>query len=57
MANTSKGGARMPTTAKGYPVSSGYMGLVNGVYMLFACETDYIEYLEAHESDNDSDTE
>ena len=47
----------MPTTAKGYPVSSGYMGLVNGIYMLFANEADYIEYLEARESDNDSDTE
>ena len=30
---------------KGYVTSSGYMGLVNGRYMLFATEADYIEYL------------
>ena len=30
---------------KGYPVPSGYMGLVNGRYMLFATEHDYYEYL------------
>ena len=30
---------------KGYPVPSGYMGLVNGRYMLFATERDYYEYL------------
>lgn len=30
---------------KGYPVPSGYMGLVNGSYMLFATESDYYEYL------------
>ena len=32
---------------KGYnSVESGYMGLVDGRYMLFACEADYLEYLE-----------
>lgn len=31
---------------KGYAVESGYMGYVNGVYMLFASETDYVDYLE-----------
>lgn len=31
---------------KGYSVESGYMGYVNGEYMLFASETDYIDYLE-----------
>jgi hypothetical protein len=31
---------------KGYTVSSGYMGLVNGIYILFASETEYIEYME-----------
>ena len=31
---------------KGYAVESGYMGYVNGEYMLFASETDYIDYLE-----------
>lgn len=31
---------------KGYPISEGYMGYVNGEYMLFACEADYKEYME-----------
>ncbi len=31
---------------KGYVVNNGYMGLVNGNYMLFASEDDYIDYLE-----------
>lgn len=31
---------------KGYTVESGYMGFVNGCYMLFASETDYEEYIE-----------
>ncbi len=31
---------------KGYQTSEGYMGLVDGVYMLFACETDYEEYMD-----------
>jgi len=31
---------------KGYYVSDGYMGLINGTYMLFANETDYLESLE-----------
>lgn len=30
---------------KGYVVESGYMGYVNGEYMLFANETDYREYM------------
>lgn len=30
---------------KGYVVESGYMGYVNGTYMLFANEEDYREYL------------
>lgn len=30
---------------KGYYTSSGYMGYVDGNYMLFATETDYIEYV------------
>ena len=30
---------------KGYSVESGYMGLVDGHYMLFACEEDYRDYL------------
>lgn len=29
---------------KGYPVGSGYMGFVNGKWMLFATENEYIEY-------------
>lgn len=31
---------------KGYVVSNGYMGMVNGEYLLFADETDYLEYME-----------
>lgn len=31
---------------KGYFVSEGYMGMVEGRYMLFASEKDYREYLE-----------
>jgi hypothetical protein len=31
---------------KGYTVESGYMGYVNGIYMLFASETDYIDYMQ-----------
>lgn len=30
---------------KGYYTDAGYMGLVNGKYMLFASETDYIEFV------------
>lgn len=31
---------------KGYYTDSGYMGYVNGIYMLFATESDYIEFVE-----------
>ena len=31
---------------KGYTVESGYMGYVNGEYMLFASETDYVDYMQ-----------
>jgi len=30
---------------KGFTVESGYMGLVNGTYILFASESDYREYI------------
>ena len=30
---------------KGYYTSYGYMGYVEGVYKLFATESDYIEYV------------
>lgn len=30
---------------KGYEVASGYMGYVDGVYMLFASEYEYIEFM------------
>lgn len=30
---------------KGYYISYGYMGYVNGHYILFATESDYIEYV------------
>lgn len=31
---------------KGYFVSEGYMGYVDGEYQLFADERDYVEYIE-----------
>lgn len=31
---------------KGYSVTEGYMGFVNGKYMLFASESDYRDYME-----------
>ena len=31
---------------KGFSVSDGYMGYVDGRYMLFASEDDYREYLD-----------
>lgn len=31
---------------KGYFVDGGYMGYVDGSYMLFAGEEDYFEYME-----------
>lgn len=30
---------------KGYITQSGYMGFVEGTYMLFASEDDYMDYL------------
>lgn len=30
---------------KGYAVADGYMGCVDGTYMLFASEADYMEYI------------
>lgn len=30
---------------KGFTVESGYMGFVNGSYILFASESDYMEYI------------
>ena len=31
---------------KGYSVREGYMGLVEGTYILFASESDYEEYIQ-----------
>ncbi len=31
---------------KGYHTQSGYMGLVEGSYILFASEGEYMEYIE-----------
>lgn len=31
---------------KGYSTAEGYMGYVDGRYMLFASEADFLEYLE-----------
>ena len=32
---------------KGYITESGYMGFVEGRYMLFASETDYMEFVSS----------
>lgn len=32
-------------TPKGYFVSAGFKGLVDGRYILFACESDYYDYI------------
>lgn len=34
---------------KGYSVSSGYMGYVDGRYMLFSTESEYYEYISEKE--------
>lgn len=34
---------------KGYNTSEGYMGLVDGTYILFASEADYRDYMEETE--------
>ena len=34
------------TFMKGFTVESGYMGFVNGSYILFASESDYREYID-----------
>jgi len=31
---------------KGYSTENGYMGYVDGDYILFASEVDYLEYME-----------
>lgn len=31
---------------KGYNTENGYMGYVDGAYMLFASEADYLDYME-----------
>ena len=37
---------REDKTMKGYYNNSGYMGYVGGRWVLFACESDYVEYME-----------
>lgn len=31
---------------KGYHTSDGYMGLINGEWMMFPTESEYVEYME-----------
>lgn len=33
---------------KGYNIDCGYMGYIDGTYMLFASEADYRDYYEAN---------
>ena len=35
---------------KGYSTASGYMGYVEGKYMLFSDESEYFEYMEETEA-------
>ena len=37
---------RKGKTMKGYVTYDGYMGYINGSYMLFASEADYQDYIE-----------
>lgn len=37
---------------KGYPTHEGYLGYINGRYMLFATEDDYKEYYLEHTETN-----
>ena len=43
--NQSVGGKIM----KGYNTETGFMGFINGTYLLFSCEEDYEEYMETAE--------
>lgn len=36
---------------KGYSISDGFMGYVDGGYMLFACESEYIDYIEEEDEE------
>lgn len=36
---------------KGFDTEHGYMGYVDGGYILFACESDYFEYAEESEGE------
>ena len=38
---------------KGFTTENGYMGFVDGDYMLFASEEDYLEYFYDIEEDDD----
>lgn len=37
---------------KGYSISDGFMGYVDGEYMLFACESEYIDYIEEEDGES-----
>ncbi|MDY5113091.1 hypothetical protein [Bilifractor sp. HCP3S3_D3] len=37
---------------KGYSISDGFMGYVDGGYMLFACESEYIDYIEEEDEES-----
>lgn len=40
---------------RGFDVKFGYMGLVDGRYMLFATEDEYVEYWILHEYEKEGD--
>ena len=41
-----KAARKRRATMKGYVTESGYMGYVNGTYVLFSDERDYIDFME-----------
>ena len=42
----------MSYEVKGYDVPEGYMGFVDGQYMLFATESDYLDYIRDEEDED-----
>lgn len=45
LSETQKSACERMDHMKGYTTASGYMGYVNGEYILFASEADYLEYM------------
>ena len=50
--NSSQGFWKEGAVMKGYNTDNGYMGYVNGSYILFASEEDYREYMAGWQAEN-----